>query len=211
MDEPVVTQPIGLTPSTGGRGRPAAWVVIGIVVVVAAGALALLAFGDSDDGPELTDEGPSAFGPDQLWGNRYQVVSTTERTGAEPWTPPSDPALTITFGTDESVSFTGCNGGRGSGSVDGDQLTVTETISTSMACLDPDGEALMAHDTWMASFLGAGVTVAGTADEPVLSGTDGGELQLRLIGPAPEPPPPVDDPDSSVSSDDESNETTQAP
>ncbi len=196
----------------GDRRRVIGLVAAGCLIVVAVAGVAIVAFGGGDDRPRITDETPAGSGGvAALWGNRYQITSTVESSGDEPWIPPSEPPLTMTFGTDRTVSFTGCNGGTGRAADGDEELAVPEMMSTMRACIDADGEALMAHDTRTAELLRAGATIGGTADAPVLTGVGGGEVRLRLIGPAPEPPPPVDDPDAPVSSDDESTETTQAP
>lgn len=189
-------------PTTGGeRPRSIALIAAVVLVVVAGAVAAAFALGGDDDDPTLGSETP-AVGADRLWGNRYQVVSTVAKPGAEPWTPPSDPALTMTFDVDRRVSFTGCNGGSGTAApaAEGDaaRLVVDEVMSTQMACVDGDGQRLMDHDAWLGGVLQAGVAVEGSTDEPVLRGADGAEVRLRLLGPAPEPPAPVEDPDAPV-------------
>lgn len=183
---------------TGRTPRSIALIAAVVLVVVAGAVAAAFALGGDDDKPSLGSETPTA-GAERLWGNRYQVVSTVEKTGAEPWTPPSDPALTVTFDVDRRVSFTGCNGGSGTAAPGDERIVVDDVVSTMMACVDADGQRLMDHDEWMAGVLQAGVDVEGSADEPVLRGAGGAEVRLRLLGPAPEPPAPVEDPDAPVS------------
>jgi heat shock protein HslJ len=217
MTDPSPPTELSVDAPTGGGQRPRSIALIAaVVLVVVAGAVAAaFALGGDDDDPTLGSETPAA-GADRLWGNRYQVVSTVAKTGAEPWTPPSDPALTMTFDVDRRVSFTGCNGGSGTAApaAEGDaaRLVVDQVMSTQMACVDGDGKALMDHDAWLAGVLQGGVAVEGSTDAPVLRGAEGAEVRLRLLGPAPEPPAPVEDPDAPVTNENPASiDPTQLP
>lgn len=125
------------------------------------------------DAPAETEDG--------FWGGRWQVLGVD----------PVDPSLPAELADDEVadelfldatteglVSFTGCNGGAGDASLDGDVLEVGPMMSTELACGGPDGEALMAYDRWMADLLTSGPTVDVDGDDLTLTGAD---ATVRLV------------------------------
>lgn len=190
-------------PPKGGRSRRSLILVLGLVAGIGlAVGLAVWGTGGGDDGVTGDETGSGTDAVEdagQLWGNRYVVVSTVERGGVAPAAPPGDD-LTVSFATSREVSFTGCNGGSGPAEDGDERVVVRSMMSTMMACGGPDGERLMAYDTWMVGVFDKGVTVAGAVEGPVLVADDGAEVRLRLLGPVP-PTPTVEDPDAPVSSD----------
>lgn len=117
---------------------------------------------------------------------------------------PLDGTLIVEFGLDRTVRYTGCNGGSGTATAEGNRLEAAELMSTMMGCMGPEGEALMAWDTWFGRLIGDGVEVRIEGDRVRLEGR-AGSVELELDGPI-EVSDPVDDPDAPVSDDGSSSD-----
>lgn len=139
----------------------------------------------SDDDPSATDPGvatsapatvpgsgggtPGSPGADAFWGQRWEVASVTTASGSGLALLPDGSAPAIDALTEGPLSFTGCNGGRGQGRIEGDRLVAGPFISTKMACGGPEGEALMAQDAAIAAILEDGPVVTFDGDTLVLT------------------------------------------
>ena len=190
-------------PPKGGRSRRSLILVLGLVAGIGlAVGLAVWGTGGNDDSGVTDDE--TGSGADAVEDAAHPVEALRRgldgRTG---WRGSCRTAGRRSDGVVRSVrevSFTGCNGGSGPAEDGDERVVVRSMMSTMMACGGPDGERLMAYDTWMVGVFDRGVTVAGAVEGPVLVADDGAEVRLRLLGPVP-PPPTVEDPDAPVSSD----------
>ncbi len=99
----------------------------------------------------------------------------TEVTGTHSLVPKS--TVTLTFEGGSLSANAGCNTMVGRYVAIGGRLTAPQLASTMMACDD----ALMAQDTWLAEFLGSGVTY--TVEGQTLTLTNGNDT--LVLGPAP--------------------------
>jgi heat shock protein HslJ len=195
MTEPSDETTTGIGPGGGPSRTPL--VVAAAVLVVVLGAIAVsfathadrdgrdrtVTGGGSGDSTSTTTarSGDGAAAVERLWGSRWEVVGLHAAGDGE--TPPAAVGtgdLTIDFGADHQVSFTGCNGGSGTGVLTGATLAVPEQVSTRMACKGADGEVRMAYDAWMANVLTVGVEVRGTGDTVTLLGPSA-TIDLRRV------------------------------
>ena len=180
-----------------------------LVALVAAGAIALAACGDSSsdssgDAPSVpsTPSGPTGTGTAPT-----SAAATTPATTTPPTTAAVDlsTALAGTFvstgvdgftlvdGTQISLTFDGANVSAAGGcnqlastwTLEGDVLVVPMMAQTEMACTPP---ALMDQDTWLASVLTSRPTVSVDGDTLTIS-ADG--ATLTLVGEASRTPRPT--------------------
>lgn len=180
--------PASIAGSAGRSRRP---LVAALAVLVAAAVLgAWFAASRDDEVAPGTDGGRSEEPAASFWGHRWQVVSIREGDSARTLASVGGQPVVLDASTEGQLSYNGCNGGGGTGRLDGDRLLVTELVSTEMACTDAEGEALMAQDAWLASFLMAGPNVAIDAEKLTLT-TDGATVELTDLGHG-EPKEPVD-------------------
>lgn len=170
-------------------GLALAVLLVAVVVVIA------VTRDEGDDAPSGGTEEATSF-----WGSTWRIVTITE--DGKDTTPdlPEGKDL-LDASTEGRVSFTGCNGGSGGASLEGDVLVVEEMMQTSMACVDEEGEVLMDHDAFMAAFLGDRPTVSIDGDQLTLTGKDATiTLEVVASGSASTTTEGTGDPDAPVSS-----------
>jgi heat shock protein HslJ len=189
--EPVeLSEPPPASSGVAGRSRMALTAAL-VVLVVAVALGTWFALGRDDDEVSTDAGGGGSTEPvPSFWGHRWQVDAIREGNVARKLVPVGGESVVLDATTEGELSYTGCNGGFGEGRLDGDRLVVSQVGSTEMACIDAEGEALMAQDTWLAEFLMAGPTVAIDGEKLTLS-TDEATVELTDLGPG-EPKEPVD-------------------
>jgi heat shock protein HslJ len=160
----------------GGR-RPVLLAALGVALLVIVGLLVWAVAGGDDDGDDVSSGGTEDA--TALWGTTWRILTITE--GGQDTTPdlPAGKDL-LDASTEDQISFTGCNGGSGGASLEGDVLVVDDMMQTQMACADEDGQILMDHDTFMVGFLTARPTVAIDGDQLTLT-TDDATVTLEAI------------------------------
>lgn len=191
LPEPVeLSEPPPASSGVAGRSRMALTAAL-VVLVVAVALGTWFALGRNEDEVSTDAGGGGSTEPvPSLWGHRWQVDAIREGNVARKLVPVGGESVVLDATTEGELSYTGCNGGFGEGRLDGDRLVVSQVGSTEMACIDAEGEALMAQDTWLAEFLMAGPNVALDGEKLTLS-TDEATVELTDLGPG-EPKEPVD-------------------
>ncbi|QXC60113.1 META domain-containing protein [Aquihabitans sp. G128] len=185
-----------------GIPRPGrAWVVAVVLVLVVALAGGAWALATRDEEPIDTGGSPGG-GATAVWGHRWSVRDL-EGSSAPALAPiGADRRPVLDTSVEGTVSFTGCNGGFGTGRLEGANLVLDGSMaSTDMACTDAAGTALMAFDAWMAELLASSPTVGVSGDVLTIRSRFGAATFDDLGGPLPATSSPAD-PDGSVSSDD---------
>ena len=153
-----------------------------VALLLVAGLLAAWYVAGRDAGEVSTGaSGDSSPAAAAFWGHRWQVETRSERPNQASTFDGPDGRYVLDTTQQGRVSFTGCNGGSGSASVDGERLVVGDIASTEMACVDADGAALMAFDTWMTTFLSSGPTISVDGNRLTLT-SDASQLVLRDLG-----------------------------
>ena len=169
----------------GAPVRPRLLAVGVLVVVVATGVGVWLVTRDSGSSSGIATAGgtsapagsggsdprPGSVAASELWGHRWTITGVRSDArptgGVAPRTDGSPPVLDLT--TVGTVAFSGCNGGRGGGRLEGEALVVDGMASTRLACGGPDGQALMAQDAALIQILEAGPSVAIDGDALTLT------------------------------------------
>lgn len=170
------SDPVAGGPEGAGR-RPILLAALGVAVLLIVVLVVVAVSGGDDDDDDVSTGGPAAEAT-PFWGTTWQIVSVTE--GGEDTTPDLPEGKDLLDATAEGrIAFTGCNGGSGEATLDGDQLVVGDMIQTQMACED---QALMDHDAFMVAFLGADPTVAIEGDRLTLTGEDATIVLEALAG-----------------------------
>ncbi len=118
-----------------------------------------------------------------FWGHRWQLETRSDRSHEASTFAGLDGRYVLDTTRPGRVSFTGCNGGSGSASSKGLRLVVGDIFMTEMACADADGEALMAFDSWMSTFLSSGPTISVDGNRLTLT-TNASRAVFRGLGPA---------------------------
>lgn len=208
-DTPTDELDVDLDRPAAGRARWGLFAAAAVVVLAVAVAV-VVAITRGDDPEPGAGRGDRPAGEDatRLVGTRWTVVGIEAAAGAaDAPAIATDGSLAVEISAERRISFTGCNGGSGTATLDGDRLVAPQIVSTMMACGGPDGEVRMAWDRWMAELLQGGVTVAGTGERVELRGA-AGTVTLAADGPATPPPTTSGDPDDPVSSDDATSSFT---
>ncbi len=150
--------------------RPFLRAVLAVAVLLVAVVVVILVTRDEGrDDDVTTGDGTEEAVP--FWGTTWRIVTIAE--GGKDTTPDLPEGKDLLDATTKGrISFTGCNGGAGGASLEGDRLVVEDLMSTSMACVDDDGQVLMDHDAFMAAFLSAKPTVSIEGDQLTLTGKD---------------------------------------
>ncbi len=135
-------------PVAWNRRRSTATAVAAVLVVGMFGIW--FAVGHND---ETVSTGAGGVPSSALWGHRWQAGSIDEGGKERKLVGPAGGQLILDATREGRISFNGCNGGSGSGRLEGDHLVMEPITSTDMACVDADGAALMDQDAWMSTFL----------------------------------------------------------
>ena len=156
---------------------------LAVALLLVAGLLAAWFLAGRDAGEVSTGtSGATPTTAAAFWGHRWQVETRSGRPNEATSTFVGSGGRYVLDTTKQGrVSFTGCNGGSGSASVAGRRLVVGDIAMTEMACVDADGAALMAFDTWMSTFLSSGPTISIDQGRLTLTST-ASRLVLRDLG-----------------------------
>lgn len=181
------------------QSRRVLGLAVGLLVVMGLFGAWYIAGRDAGDVSTGASKDRPSAAASAFWGHRWQIQSRSDGpSGAATFNGPDGGSVLDTT-KQGVVSFTGCNGGSGSASVQGRRLVVGDIVGTEMACTGKDGESLMAFDAWMATFLSSGPTISVDGDRLTLT-TDAFRVVLRDLGPgAPTPSTDPGSPDEPVS------------
>ena len=167
--------PLELEAATDRKAFPRPVLAVAAVLAVVAlgfGAFALTR-GDDDTPQTVATEGAGVSSV-SIWNSTWELVAL-ERNG-EPWEVASlsgdqNPQMTTTQPGREAISYTACNQGTGTATVEGDRLVRTDFMMTVMACaIDDQGggsaDAFMDQEVFVVDLLGDRPTIAITEPAP---------------------------------------------
>lgn len=134
------------------------------------------------DATEESEEEAAGAGGDalELAGTSWRLVSLNEEQPLE------DTEITLEFTETDAAGNAGCNHYSGTYTLEGDELTVEEIISTMMACMEPEG--VMEQETAYHGALQSVATARLVADEQLILLDESGSPVLTYV----KQQPPVD-------------------